>query len=256
MNTAQFHRYSDYNGFAWIYNKHWGEMFFGKALSIIEKLVLPDIPQDARILDVCCGTGQLARALIERGYRITGIDGSEEMIRFARENAPEGEFIVEDGRYFRLPDRYDAVVSTFDSLNHVMSLEDLRKVFHNVYEALVDGGVFMFDMNMAEAYKSDWKDSFAIVEDDHVCVVRSSYSVDERIGKTEITIFLLEGGWRRSDLTLLQKCYCEREILSALACTGFADIQPYDAERGLGDIQRRLGRTFFLCRKPGATISD
>lgn len=252
------HRYSDYNNFAWVYNKHWGGMFLGKVLSVMEKLILQELPPHARILDLCCGTGQLARALIERGYRITGIDGSEEMIHFARDNAPEGEFIVEDARYFSLTDRYDAVISTFDSLNHVMSLDDLEAVFHNVHEALVDGGIFMFDMNMEQAYRSEWKGSFGIVEDDHVCVVRSSYSADERTGKVEITIFrLLEKRWKRSDLTLLQKCYSQQEIMSALECAGFAEIHPYSAESGLGEILRSPGRTFFLCHNswPGKPLT-
>ena len=255
------HRYSDYDSFAWIYNKHWGSMFLGKLIPAIEKLLLPHIPPDARILDLCCGTGQLANTLTERGYGITGVDGSDEMIRFARENAPGAEFIVEDARYFRLPGVYHAVVSAFDSLNHVMSLSDLAEVFRNTYNALVDGGVFMFDMNMEEAYRSEWKGSFGIVEDDHVCVVQSSYSTDEGIGKTmlpqwRITMLrLLDGEWQRSDLTLLQRCYSEQEILSALSDTGFVDIHPYDAERGLGDILKSSGRTFFFCRKPAIASS-
>jgi len=229
------HSYSDYDSFAWIYSKHWGSMFLGKLIPVMEKLLLPHISPGIRILDLCCGTGQLARTLTERGHEVTGVDGSEEMIHFARENAPDTEFIVEDARYFRLPEAYHAVVSTFDSLNHIMDLGDLAEVFRNVYNVLVDGGVFMFDMNMEEAYRSEWKGSFGIVEDDHVCVVQSSYSADERIGKTEITIFrLLDGEWQRSDLTLLQRCYSEQDILSVLSDTGFVDIQPYDAERSLG----------------------
>ena len=248
--------YSDYDSFAWIYNKHWGNIFLGKLIPAIEKLLLPHIPPDAHILDLCCGTGQLAKTLTERGYGITGVDGSDEMIRFARENAPDAEFIVEDARYFRLPGAYHAAISAFDSLNHVMSIADLAEVFRNTYNALVDGGLFMFDMNMEEAYRSEWKGSFGIVEDDHVCVVQSSYSADEGIGRTEITIFhLLDREWRRSDLTLLQRCYSEQEILSALSDIGFVDIHPYDAERGLGDILKRPGRTFFFCRKPAIASS-
>ena len=81
--------YSDYDTFAWVYNKHWGNQFTPTALSVIEKLVLPKISSNASILDLCCGTGQLARLLSERGYTITGIDGSAEMLKYAKENAAE-----------------------------------------------------------------------------------------------------------------------------------------------------------------------
>ena len=240
-------RYSDYDRFAWVYNRHWGH-FSERALPVIERLMLQQLPPKARILDLCCGTGQLAGALIERGYQVTGLDGSREMIHFAQKNASDGEFIVEDARSFKLPAVYHGVISTFDSLNHIMSLKELIKVFGNVYTALREGGLFLFDLNMEEGYRARWRGSFGIVEDDHVCVIRSSYRPEEKIGQTDITIFrLVKGKWERSDLKLLQKCYSEAEVRSALETVGFREIHPYDAQRDLE--MREIGRSFFLCRK-------
>ena len=72
--------YSDYDPFAWVYNRHWGNNFTALALLVLDRLVLPYLPARARILDLCCGTGQLARALSARGYQVTGLDGSKEML--------------------------------------------------------------------------------------------------------------------------------------------------------------------------------
>lgn len=243
-------RYSDYDRFAWVYNKHWGHTFSQQVLPILEKLMLQHLPAKAHILDLCCGTGQLAQALIARGYRVTGLDGSDEMIRFARENTPAGEFIVDDARSFELPDVYDAVASTFDSLNHIMILEELMSVFHNVHAALREGGLFVFDLNMEEGFKTRWRGSFGIVEDDHACVVRASYLPEEGTGQNDITIFRLEEGkWQRSDLTLVQRCYSEEEVRSALEIVGFTEIHAHDAQRDL-ELLGGTGRTFFICRKP------
>ncbi len=93
-------RYSDYDPFAWVYNKHWGDSFTGPSLHAMENLVLAYLPDKARILDLCCGTGQLAQILLAHGYQVTGLDGSDEMLKFARENAPAGEFIMDDARSF------------------------------------------------------------------------------------------------------------------------------------------------------------
>ena len=245
-------RYSDYDRFAWVYNKHWGPGFSQRVLPILEKLMLQHLPAKAYILDLCCGTGQLAQALIARGYQVTGLDGSKEMIRFARENAPAGEFIVDDARSFKLSDVYHAVVSTFDSLNHIMTLEELTSVFRNVYAVLREGGPFLFDLNMEEGYKANWRSSFGIVEDDHVCVVRSSYRPEERIAQFEATIFRLQGGWRRSDLTLVQKCYSEAQVRSALEAAGFTATHAYayDEQRGLEELTGEARRAFFVCRRP------
>jgi SAM-dependent methyltransferase len=248
---SSINRYSDYDNFAWIYNERWGYFYSGNSFAILEKLLLQYLPSDAHILDLCCGTGKLAQALIGKGYRVTGIDSSEGMIRFARENAPNAEFIVEDARNFRLPSIYNGAISAYDSLNHIRSLEDLTLAFRNVYECLIDGGLFLFDLNMEDAYKSFWKGSFGTVEDDYAHIARSSYDTDEKIGKLIFTIFrLLEGKWERSDLTFLQKCYSEEEIISALESVGFIDINVYNYQKGLEGLYKQIGRSFFVCHKP------
>jgi 2-polyprenyl-3-methyl-5-hydroxy-6-metoxy-1,4-benzoquinol methylase len=104
--------YVEYDAFAWIYNRHWGRNSAQRFLPVVEKLVLPHLPPCARILDLCCGTGQLAQALAERGYQVTGIDGSEEMIRHARINGPDVKLTVADAQSFHLPATHHAAVST------------------------------------------------------------------------------------------------------------------------------------------------
>ena len=244
--------YSDYDRFAWVYNKHWGDSFTERVLPILENLVLRHLPARASILDLCCGTGQLSQALTVLGYQVTGLDSSEEMLRFARRNAPASKFILDDARSFRLPATYHAVVSTFDSLNHIMTLEELTSVFRNVYAALREGGPFLFDLNMEEGYQAHWYDYSDFVEDDHVCVFHSSYHPEERTAQFDATIFYLQEGWQRSDLTFLQKCYSETEVPSALEAAGFIDIGAYEQneQRGWQKLSAEAERAFFVCQKP------
>ena len=244
--------YSDYDPFARIYNKHWGNTFKVLGLQVMEALLLPNLPAQADILDLCCGTGQLAQALVERGYRVTGLDGSPEMIRYAQENAPGAEFIVDDARSFKLPSVYHGVISAFDSLNHIMNLEDLTSVFANVFSVLQEGGLFLFDLNMEEGYKVTWDDNFGMVEEDHVCVVQTHYDTMERIARFDTTIFYLQGEWQRSDVILTQRCYTETEVRSTLESAGFTRINAYahDEEWGLAELTEDAGRAFFICQKP------
>lgn len=240
-------RYADYDAFAWVYNKHWGH-FSTRIIPMLEKVIFPHIPQKGKILDLCCGTGHLARALTDRGYNVTGIDGSGEMIKFASKNAPDAKFIIKDARRFTLPSHFNATVSLFDSLNHVMALDDLRKVFLNVFSSLCSEGIFLFDLNMEEGFEKRWKKgAFNIVEDDHASIVRSSYDSDKKTGAFDITIFRFSDQWKRSDVSLLQKCYSEEDIISAMKLAGFKDIQALDAITDLG--LKDVGRTFFLGRK-------
>ena len=243
--------YSDYDPFARAYNRHWGNNFIPLVFPMLENYILKNLPEGANILDLCCGTGQLARLLTNRGYRVTGIDGSEKMLEFARGNAPEAEFINADARSFQQPDIYQAVISTFDSLNHVLTIEELTSVFRNVNNALRRDGLFFFDLNMDAGFKSGWSSSFDIVEEDNVCVFRSSYSPEERTAHFDATIFYLDKGWQRTDISLVQKCYPEEEVTAALGDAAFTNVRSYaaDINSSLTELTEDAERAFFLCRK-------
>jgi SAM-dependent methyltransferase len=246
-------RYSDYDPFAWVYNKHWGN-FSRRIFPVLDELILKNIPARAHILDLCCGTGQLAKELIARGYQVTGIDGSKEMMKIARDKAPKVRFILDDARSFRLPAVYSAVFSTFDSLNHVMSLKELGVVFRNVFACLEKGGLFLFDLNTEAGYKSKWHGFVgAIIEEDHICVHRDNYLPEERKAEFEATMFRLrDGQWWRTDFTLLQRCYSEAEVRSMLDIAGFGDthVYAYYKKRGLHPQTKKTPRIFFVCQKP------
>ncbi len=240
--------YSDYDRFAWFYNKYWGGEYSRPALSIYNVILFPHLPDGCRILDLCCGTGQIARGLTDRGYRVIGIDGSEAMLRFARENAPGVEFIHGDARTFQAPYKFQVVISAFDSLNHVMVFEELKSVFRNVCASLDDDGIFLFDLNLEDDSEMIGN-SLEMVEDDHVCVVRASYNPAEKLKRYDVTMFTPEGSaWRRSDLTLFQRYYDLDDVLAALAECGFSRVRTYDARREFG-FTLSDGRMFYLARK-------
>jgi SAM-dependent methyltransferase len=240
--------YSEYDRFAWFYNKYWGGEYSRPALSIYNILLFPHLPDGCRILDLCCGAGQIAKGLTERGYQVAGVDGSETMLEFARANAPGAEFIRADARDFHLPYKFHAVISAFDSLNHVMELEELKMVFRNVYKAIEDEGLFLFDLNLEDESEM-LGGSLEMIEDDHVCVVRASYNSKEKLKRYDVTMFRLEDAfWRRSDLTLFQRYYTPEVVIAALVECGFSRVRTYDARREFG-FAISDGRMFYLARK-------
>lgn len=240
--------YSDYDRFAWFYNRYWGPEFCSPALAIYNILLFPHIPENSRILDLCCGTGQISAGLSERGYQVTGLDGSAAMLRFARENAPAVNFVHGDARTFQLPQTFDCVLSAFDSLNHVMTLDELTLVFRKVYEALTEEGIFLFDLNLEDASELVGN-TLDIIEDDHACIVRSSYNQIQKLKRYDVTMFLLENeSWQRTDQTLFQRYYGINDVLGALADAGFLRVKTYDARREFG-FTISDGRMFYLARK-------
>jgi SAM-dependent methyltransferase len=242
--------FSDYDPFAWLYTHYWGEEFHREAIPVLDRLLLHRLPPKSEILDLCCGDGRIAQTLSRRGYVVTGLDGSEQMLTYARQRAPKVEFYLEDARRFKMPPRFDAVISTFDSLNHIMESEDLQKVFVNVHACLKPGGYFVFDLNREEAYIDLWSRTSTIVDKKTVSVARGTYDSARKIAVCDVTLMALDSdAWRRSDFRLKQRLHHRDTVLSGLQSIGF-NAEVFDAARDLGmrgDIG--TGRDFYLATK-------
>ena len=101
------------------------------------------------VIDLGCGGGIWARELLRAGYRVLGIDISEDMIEIARRKAPEAEFRV--GSLFATPiPPCDAVTAISEVLNYLFDPENEGRgpepLFGRVHTALRPGGVFVFDV--------------------------------------------------------------------------------------------------------------
>lgn len=249
MALAASQSYSEYDPLAWFYDMYWGPASRDQLMPVLEEILLDDLPEDARILDLACGTGQTTAALDEAGYELVGIDGSRAMLAYARNNAPGVEFIRADARSFELEEPVDAVVCLFESLNHIMDEDELGLVFENVADALVDDGIFLLDVNMAPAYDEGWTGTDGIIEADHVLFTHNQADPEAQRGTSEVTLFRhAHGAWRRQGLVLEHRWFEEETILDKLAEAGFDTAAIYDAEEDLG-LTGEVGRTFFRVQK-------
>ncbi len=241
--------YTEYDDFAWFYNRYWSKRLVDQIFWTVDEYLLKRLKPGDHILDVCCGNGHLAALMSGRGFMVTGIDGSEAMLQFARENSPSSRFHVADARSFTFDCPFQAAVSTCDSLNHVMTIEELTQVFANVYAVLRPGGYFLFDLNTEEGYKKYWNgQSGGRAEKECVYVVKLDYDAGAQQGTFAATMFRLAGNrWIRSDVLLKQQYYPTEMVLRSLEKVGFNDIQVYDVEADLG--VSGTGRVMFVMRK-------
>lgn len=206
----------------------------------MEKLVLQYATPHSYILDLCCGTGHLTKKLIDNTFVVTGIDGSTQMIEYARQNAPDATFIVDDARYFNINEQFHYVISTGDSLNHILKLEELKNVFRNVYSVLHSEGTFVFDMNMEKGFLENWIASFHISAEEYVCTIDSTYDKENKKAEMNFILFQhdIDNSWTRSDFSFEEACYSNEEIICSLESVGFKNIQIHGTNRA-----------FFICQK-------
>lgn len=238
---------AEYNPFAAIYDRYWGEQYHAQAFPVVDKLLLSRLPASARVLDVCCGTGRFTRKVRRKGFQVTGIDVSEAMLALARRNAPDVEFIRRDVRSFSLGRKFSAAYSVFESLNHVPDLQSLQAAFSCVRRHLKRGGLFLFDLNREDAFLTQWNETNAIVDAANACITRSSYDETTRTGVCNVTVFEADKeNWTRRDFVLRQCCHDIDAVQDVLVKASFSQPALYDA----GDLGMHestgYARTFFL----------
>ena len=237
-----------YDEFAAYYDVYWAAGYLRDFEDGLQETILPLVRPGARVLDLCCGTGRLAAWLSERGFDVTGVDQSAQMLAVARMHAPDATFVEADARRFTLPQPVDLVLSTFDSVNHFASLDELEEVFRCVRGALTDDGLFCFDFNTEEGFEYAGDETYAAVGEDHVCVSRSSWDSAAGEGVSLLTVFERQGElWRRTDAKVREYHHEEQDIEDRLARAGFAAPRVFDAAEGFG-MPHGDGRLFLLTR--------
>lgn len=236
--------YSDAE-FVSIYDACIGESFLERIFPILDRLVLQHIPQRARVLDLCCGTGNLAFRLFNRGYEVVGIDNSGAMLERARQKLPEATFIEEDARRISLQQRCQAAFCTFNALAHFTTTNDLRAVFSGVHSSIAAAGFFLFDLNTEQAYRERWHGSFGSTYSGIEWRIEPRYDHRSRTAHNRITLNHRE---RASELEVVQHCFDRSEVAAALLASGFEQSCFFDAALELG-ISEEPGRLIVLATK-------
>ncbi len=105
--------------------------------------IFPLFPKHPTVLDVGCGTGYpIASWLSKKGCKVTGIDGSKEMIKYAKDLRLNGaEFNLVDIVTYKPTQTYDVIIA-FDSLFH-LNLDQQKPVLTTLLSALKFGGIFL-----------------------------------------------------------------------------------------------------------------
>ena len=175
------------------------------------------------VLDLGCGTGKMTLELASRGYDMTGIDYSPEMLDIARDEAEKGGhdilWLCQDMREFELYGTVDAAVCCLDCINHLECEEDLDKCFDLVHNYLIPDGIFIFDINGRFKFENVYADNtYAMEEDGGMCVWENYYDSDSKICDFYITLFkeCSDGRYERYDETQSERMYTLEEIKYAL----------------------------------------
>jgi SAM-dependent methyltransferase len=111
---------------------------------------LSGVRKGAKVLDLCCGIGRHSLELARRGFKVIGVDLTEEYLARARRKArAQGlniQFIKDDMRRFCQLDYFDAAINMFTAFGYFENPADDRRVLSNTYYSLRKGGTLLIDV--------------------------------------------------------------------------------------------------------------
>jgi SAM-dependent methyltransferase len=201
----------------------------------------------ARVLDVGCGSGLLARRLLAHGYHVHGVDASPAMLELARAHAPEASFSQRSLPDHELP-AADAVVSTGHVLNYLPTTQQVLAAVAAVGRAVRPGGVAAFDLMTTDyADHRNISDVHAFVEPDWTIVTRFSRPQPHQFVR-HITAFAPahDDCWRRTEETHLNVMVDPQLAMDVLAGLGMS-VELRDA---FGAEQLPAGLKVVVARAP------
>ncbi len=202
--------------------------------------------REGLIVELGCGSGITAQALLAEGFTVFGIDQSRALLRRARKRAPNARF--QQGSFFDLPiPDCSAVISLGECLGYrTEKRSGTRQMTHllrRVRAALPPGGLLVFDLVTPAVARhavnfrkgSDWALASENSRDDSGAWLRR-----------EITTFVRHGGtYRRGSETHWVQLYTAGEIGERLRKMGFS----VRIRRKLGGYGLLPGRSLFIARR-------
>ena len=185
------------------------------------------------ILEIGCGTGNYTKILLERGYEVTAIDISGEMLEIAREKCST-KFLVGDIRTIKIDDKFDCCLAMFAVMGYITKNRDIIKALINIREHLKPNGIFIFDVwNGLTVMRTLPEQRIKKVEDNKVKIIR--YAIPnliafEHICEVNYKLLILnkkENAYREINEKHTVRYYFPQEIIYYLEESGFEVINIY-----------------------------
>ncbi|GKQ42516.1 methyltransferase [Companilactobacillus sp. RD055328] len=240
-----------YSKFAEIYNELMDDSLYSRWQSYVQQRT-----SKGKLLELACGTGDLAILLKQSGYDVTATDLSMEMLEIAAEKIETNHLNFELGQMNMLDlsgvDKFDTITCFDDSICYLTDESQLQLAFDEAFEHLNTGGKYLFDAHSLYQMDEVFPGYMFNFKNEENAFMWSSYEGEEvHSVEHDLTFFTFNEKTNSYDVT--EELHHERTYdidvyIKRLEKSGFSNIK-VTANFGDSEVSETVDRWFFECTK-------
>lgn len=230
---------------AWIHHDGFGEFARSAGGEVIKILRRAGI-RGGTLVDLGCGSGIFAALAQQAGFRVTGVDQSQEMLAIAKRVSPKSQFIQSSLDKFTVPP-CDIVTALGEPFNYGANrrVGDLHRVFARIACALRPGGMLLFDLILHEGEPMNYRSWRA--GDGWTILWETSEDQKRRtLTRHNISFRTVQGRIRRGEERHIVQLFKRKEVEQALRAAGFKFV----VSPKYGRWSLPVRRLAFIATKP------
>ena len=212
-----------------------------------------DVKKSTLVIDVGCGTGELTFEMAARGFDMTGLDISPEMLGIAASKrrgrkGPDILWLCQDMCEMDTYGSYAAMYCLEDGVNHITREGGLGMFLERAYNFIDPEGLLVFDFLTDRYFREVAAEGFFFEDGENgTCLWTADY--EDRLMRYDIVCYSAgkNGLYSRTDDTVEERAYTTAEVRNTLKKCGFSVIGIIPAEEtGTGGTN---GRFFAVARR-------
>lgn len=243
-----------YSSFADVYDELTFNVDYKRRAEYIMSILKDNNIEDGLLLDLACGTGSLSVEFAKNGFEVIATDYSADMLMQAQSKAfDEGVNIMFLCQKMQETDLYGtvkAVVCSLDSINHLESIDEVRKTFSVLKNFVDDGGIMIFDVNTIYKHRCVLGNNTFVYDEKNVyCVWQNRLFQDNRTVGINLDFFVKSGEvYERFNENFKEVAFSDEELTSAVENEGFKVIKRY-ADLSCSQPQEATERVYYVVRR-------
>lgn len=239
-----------YQSFAELYDELFDPAMYDQWLDFVAERVAPT---SGELLDLACGSGRLGVLLAQKGYQVSGLDLSEDMLALAAKHAAEADVALPlmAGNMLDLSEigEYQTVTCFADSFCYLTDLTAVTQAFTQVHDHLAVGGQFLFDVITPHQTDDVYPGYMYNYVDDTRAFVWTSYGIEdeEHAAEHDLAFFTLNektGEYRKVTELHHERTYVLADYRQALQAAGLT-VNRVSADFGNSEVTADTTRWFF-----------